>query len=222
MTYGDILTRVEYQVLGEAAARDAFTAALRGANGLIAQARKQILRSLDWWFMREADLITLDGTTWRYDLTTITGLKNLSGVRNYDATSGATLWPLARLSNSQAGEVTFGQGSTPYPTHYRIINDTLELYPIPTAGTVLLIDYYAYPAALSDVTATFDAYEDDLSTVAPEAIIHLASSLAAGLRADADREQRYYSRYQEALASLKREHCVRHNEGITDVAPREL
>ena len=183
---------------------------IKGSSGVIARARRQIETGHDYWYMETSDTDDIVAATQEYFLnynSFCDNFKNEMLIAVYDSDSN-TYRELEKRSEEEYTAYLKNVDQTEdteYPLYYYIkpylTTDTrlsLSLFPIPdeTKTGALLVRYYAFSPALSNIAETWDAYEDILSIEAPELLIWSAVK-------DISRVQRDWNLYGAAKSEVQ-------------------
>lgn len=214
MNYGQISSRVQFNLYGEGLVRPGFVTQVEGSAGIIAEARRDIQREYDLWFMREIADVTLTAGTYEYNLETlIPRIKHITEI--WILSDGQAIREVEPMSGREAREgQLFGRSSGCYPLRYLVVGNNIRVWPTPDENAPLRIHCYRFLADLPDTG--FAAYEDDLSKYGGDVVMYKASSIAAGMRGDDKKEASYDARYQRALGSLmvqNRQMCNKARQG---------
>lgn len=187
MTYEEIYDKIVLYVWGNTAPPSQMANLMRGSEGLIATARKQLEKEFNFFYMLSDDTNDLTDSTADYTLDADStplcpNLKEIQQVSLYDSDTGVYK-PLTRLSTGQWETIKSENDITEeatWPSYYILIdggNDdqqkTLTLYPTPstTKTNAINISYYKFTDALSDTIDTWNSTEDSASVYIPMLIV---------------------------------------------------
>ena len=210
MTYGDIVTKVIVEVFGSDDPQAEVTTNLYGPEGIIANVCKKIQEQNDLWFMMASTTETLVDDTSQYDIDY--AFKKENNLRVMDQ-NGYYQDPLTKISKEHADTLQDQDGDPwwywiDYSGTYRRIN----VYPTPSISgsdtRTLYITYWKFLDDLSDNTATFDAYEDELSIEAPYYIIYKAAARVCKTIENYEKMQLMEQSVAEELQDLRRKDSV--------------
>ncbi len=177
-----------------------------GWTGFLNDAYQQVNGALPWWPWKESRSGTLTYAPGDRSKPLPADVSRVNAVW-----SSTDKIPLVPLENRHSYRSLYPDGTeTGVPGQYRVFAGTLEVYPLPTAQTVIVIDYFAAPAPLAGATdepafpeqfhrilvegALARAYEDDGATEQAKTHWGHYTEILAGLVLDlgaADQSERY-------------------------------
>ncbi len=193
MTFGQIYNDMCRIAWGDTVPPESVMTSYRGSSGVIARARRRIMQDFNYWFMEASSTISLVVDQRNYNLPADFKEEVSIFVKNDD---GDIFTELKKLSQNDYMEYVkkYSQPSvyddsystplednqnTEWPSYYYILPTStvgqLEvlLLPIPEEAKTdaIYIVYWKYLPDLSDTVATWDAYEDEISTNCPDLLI---------------------------------------------------
>ena len=218
MNYGQIADRVITHIQGEAAnVPPSIADHLRGPSGYIAEAVRAIVRESRLWLFRERFQTTLTAGTYAYQMRTLIPRVHIINAISID---DGSIWnPLSRVRGNDLERRRFGY-TTGRPGAWGIVGRHILFDPQPTANSAVLIDCYRFPEALPDVDDVFNAYEDDLSIEAADAIIYRSCIIVAAVIQDPEQEGLFTGLYNKAIRELKRQQVLLTSTGTPDPESR--
>lgn len=214
MTFGEIYSNVCFNIWGNSAVPAGAATRLQGDEGIISRCHKIIQQEYNYWFMH----------TW-YETTAVIGtqsyplpatFKELIAVQFKKNGEAYFLPPLAIVDDIQAHAGLWTDNSTAeYPTYAQLADESIILYPTPSAAREFHIIYYKIFA--SPTTAGFTAAYDDVTNRAGDAIAALATVRMARILKEWDIAEQWSEEYQEEVSRLQEEDRRRRQSSLYEV-----
>lgn len=217
MTFGEIYTRVCFNLWGNSAVPAGTAAILQGENGIIANAHRKILQGDNFWFMHTWTTIDVVAGQQSYNLAPeckeiITVTMKVDGESYFTQ-------PLSPLGLQEAHYSLWpmNNSTAKYPTFYEKTDEAITLYPAPDTNLdeALHIIYWTFiPRPPTD---GFSAAYDALTDYGADAIIYKATADMAKILKEFDVASVYNADFQEELELLRNESRRRMQANLYEV-----
>lgn len=217
MTFGEIYTRVCFNLWGNSAVPTGTAAILQGHDGIIANAHRKIMQADNFWFMHTWTTFDLLSGTQGYNLPT--NFKELiSAIIKVDGEDYFQL-PLSPLGGQEShfNMWPVNNGAADYPEWYEITDEAITLYPMPATSMTDALHLVYWTFMPRPTTAGFTSEYDALTDYGADAIIYKATADMAKILKEFDVAQVYQADFENEIELLRNESRRRMQANLYEV-----
>lgn len=217
MTFGEIYTRVCFNLWGNSAVPAGTATVLQGHDGIIANAHRKIMQNDNFWFMHTWTTIDLVAGTQSYNLPT--NIKEVITVTIKVDGEDYFTSPLSPLGGQEAHKLFWpGNNSTAdYPEWYELTDEAITLYPVPATSFTDALHIVYWTFMPRPTTAGFTAAYDALTDYGADAIIYRATADMAKILKEFDVAQVYQADFESEIELLRTESRRRTQANLYEV-----
>jgi hypothetical protein len=209
MTFGEVLARVNFKIWGNSTVPSGTTTVLTGDEGIIANVHRKIQQDYNYWFMHETVSLNMVVGTQAYTLPDDYKEVIENGVLFKTTSQSYFQDPMTKINRSEAQALFWpiNNATAEYPTHFEITEDSMVVYPSPSATASEL--HFCYWKFLGRPTTSFtdttSTETDDLLKFGADAVVNAASAEMLDILDEFGKADRYRQQLQGDLELLKHE-----------------
>ena len=223
MTFYEIYASAVVRLWGDTTPPTSAIAFLQGANGIIANAHRQLQQDYNYWFLRAYTSWPTVAGTQTYGLPA--ECKEIINLQFKKADEDYFLDPMSVLSLTEPFKTQWinEQTQVEYPTFYELLGESITIYPPPSGIRTVHLIYWSFfdrPVAADWVSGS--STEDSVIEYAGDILSYLSAAEYSLIMKEYDQYQVYNQKAEELIFKLKQENYRRIQAPLQEVVYEEF